>query len=131
MLQPQYWGVAAVDRGNASAAGGRARVPRVRLDDMVREDVLLLKIDCEGYEAIVLAGAAALLESRAVANVIVEVKDAAFRAELAATLAARGYACRKYREQYTPARATRARTTPTPTSPPRSAARLLRATTLR
>ena len=30
----------------------------------------------------------------------VEVKDAAFRAELAATLAARGYACRKYREQY-------------------------------
>jgi FkbM family methyltransferase len=45
-------------------AGGAYSVPLRRLDQLVREPVHFLKIDVEGYEGQVLAGASALLEQQ-------------------------------------------------------------------
>ena len=53
---------------------GTVRV--TQLDRVVNESVLLLKIDTEGYEMNVIAGAKALLSQHRVANVLVEVKEA-------------------------------------------------------
>ena len=58
---------------------GRRMLGTVRvtqLDRVVNESVLLLKIDTEGYETKVIAGAKALLSQHRVANVLVEVKQA-------------------------------------------------------
>ena len=51
----------------------RLRVPVMRLDSVgIAEDIWLLKMDVEGYESHVLAGAKALFENRVVAHVITE-----------------------------------------------------------
>jgi FkbM family methyltransferase len=47
----------------------------VLLDTIVKEDVLLLKIDTEGYEASVIAGSHNVLKNYNVQNVVVEVKN--------------------------------------------------------
>lgn len=47
-----------------------------RLDTVVDEDVLLLKIDTEGYEANVFAGAKNLLSRQKIQNILAEVKAA-------------------------------------------------------
>jgi hypothetical protein len=47
----------------------------VLLDTIVKEDVLLLKIDTEGYEASVIAGSHNVLRNYDVQNVVVEVKN--------------------------------------------------------
>jgi FkbM family methyltransferase len=47
----------------------------VLLDTIVKEEVLLLKIDTEGYEASVIARFHNVLRSYNVKNVIVEVKN--------------------------------------------------------
>jgi hypothetical protein len=47
----------------------------VLLDAIVKEDVLLLKIDTEGYEASVIAGSHNVLRNYDVQNVVVEVKN--------------------------------------------------------
>jgi hypothetical protein len=87
----------------------------------MQEPILLLKIDTEGYERAVIAGATALLESRKVIalsqmllfrrqflpsetfaqvlNIIAELKAEA-SAELIQLLKDHGFHCLKYREQY-------------------------------
>ncbi len=47
----------------------------VLLETKVKEDVLLLKIDTEGYEASVIAGSHKVLRNHNVKNVTVEVKN--------------------------------------------------------
>jgi FkbM family methyltransferase len=47
-------------------------VPSVRLEDVVKEDVLLLKVDVEGWEWSVLKGAAGLISGFNVENIIME-----------------------------------------------------------
>jgi hypothetical protein len=47
----------------------------VLLDTIVKEDVLLLKIDTEGHEASVIAGSRNVLKNYRVHNVLVEVKN--------------------------------------------------------
>ena len=47
-------------------------VPSVRLEDVVKEDVLLLKVDVEGWEWSVLKGAADLISGFNVENIIME-----------------------------------------------------------
>eukprot|EP01125_Pyxidicula_operculata_P013201 TRINITY_DN4365_c0_g2_i2.p1 TRINITY_DN4365_c0_g2~~TRINITY_DN4365_c0_g2_i2.p1 ORF type:complete len:400 (-),score=33.40 TRINITY_DN4365_c0_g2_i2:114-1313(-) len=49
-------------------------VVSVRLEDIIKEDVLLLKIDTEGYEDHVFAGAMRLFENYNVRNMVVENK---------------------------------------------------------
>jgi FkbM family methyltransferase len=50
----------------------RVPVPVIRLDDAVDEDLWLLKMDTQGNEAKVLAGATRLFERRTVAHVFTE-----------------------------------------------------------
>ena len=47
-------------------------VPSVRLEDVVKEDVLLMKVDVEGWEWSVFKGAAGLIRDYKVENVIME-----------------------------------------------------------
>ena len=47
-------------------------VPSIRLADIVKEDVLLLKVDVEGWEWGVFEGAAGLIRDYKVENVIME-----------------------------------------------------------
>jgi FkbM family methyltransferase len=47
-------------------------VPSVRLEEVVKEDVLLLKVDVEGWEWSVMQGAEALLKNYNVENIIME-----------------------------------------------------------
>ena len=47
-------------------------VPSIRLDDIVKEDVLLLKVDVEGWEWGVFKGAAGLIRDYKVENIIME-----------------------------------------------------------
>lgn len=67
-------------------------VPVWRLDDLVREDVALLKIDAEGHEDYVVASAASLLANHKVGAILVEAKGGggddrdAFKREWFATL---------------------------------------------
>jgi len=73
-------------------------VATVRLDDLALGPVSLLKIDVEGHEGAVLAGARALLE-RDVPSLIVEVEDRhkqGARGAVCEFLAGFGYACFVY-----------------------------------
>jgi predicted RNA binding protein YcfA (HicA-like mRNA interferase family) len=54
---------------------GDLEVQVVLLDSIVKEDVLLLKIDTEGYEVSVIAGSHNVLKNYNVQNVVVEVKN--------------------------------------------------------
>jgi FkbM family methyltransferase len=62
--------------GESAVTKTRTGMPVVSttLDALVDEDVLLLKIDLEGYELQALAGAERLFAQRAVENLIVEIK---------------------------------------------------------
>lgn len=75
-------------------------VPLVRLDDMVKEHVLILKVDSEGFEPFIIGGATRLLAEKAVDHIIIEVKTADFRRDLQALLLGHGYECRVFSEQY-------------------------------
>ena len=47
-------------------------VPSVRLEDVIKEDVLLLKVDVEGWEWSVLNGSSGLIRGSKVENVVME-----------------------------------------------------------
>ncbi len=47
-------------------------IPSVRLEDVVKEDVLLMKVDVEGWEWSVMKGAAKLVAGFNVENIIME-----------------------------------------------------------
>ena len=47
-------------------------VPSVRLQDVIKEDVLLLKVDVEGWEWSVFKGAIDLIKNFQVENIIME-----------------------------------------------------------
>jgi len=64
------WGFSSVS-ANTSATDS---VPAVTLDDQFKEDILLLKIDVEGYEDNVLNGAKQLIKNYNVENIICETK---------------------------------------------------------
>lgn len=70
------WGTAGIDGLNIDRAIESSKeeldVPSVRLEDEVKEDVLLLKIDVEGWEWSVVKGAEGLLKGHKVENVIME-----------------------------------------------------------
>ena len=81
-------------------------VPVWRLDDWVREDVALLKIDAEGHEDYVVSSAASLLASYNVAAILVEAKGGggddrdAFKREWFANLTERqGYTPYEFYEE--------------------------------
>jgi FkbM family methyltransferase len=85
--------------GNHHLAGTGERVPAVALDDLVGRDerpVSLIKIDVQGAEALVIAGAGRLLEEQRPA-IYVEVDAPSLRrlgsspGELIATIVERGY----------------------------------------
>lgn len=74
--------------------------PVVRLDEYVKEDVLLLKVDTEGFEQHVLAGMDDLLADKQVENVLIEVKPAN-RPAVAQFFRDKGFnECRNYWERY-------------------------------
>ncbi|KAG2450963.1 hypothetical protein HYH02_004235 [Chlamydomonas schloesseri] len=62
------------DSSNGGSSSGGRPIQLMPLSALVKEDVLLLKIDTEGYEAHVLAGAGELLTRHTVHNVVIEVK---------------------------------------------------------
>lgn len=71
----------------------------IRLDDVVKQQVLLVKLDTEGAELSTLQGLAALLEARQVLNIIAELKPP-HRSEIMDMLRAYGFRCMKYIEAY-------------------------------
>ncbi|KAG2493458.1 hypothetical protein HYH03_008275 [Edaphochlamys debaryana] len=70
------WGTAGIDGLNVDTRAGAAReeieVPSVRLEDEIKEDVLMMKVDVEGWEWSVIAGAAGLLGNYTVENILME-----------------------------------------------------------
>ncbi|GFR50178.1 hypothetical protein Agub_g12345 [Astrephomene gubernaculifera] len=70
------WGTAGIDGLNIDPAIQSTQesieVASVRLEDEVKEDVLLLKVDVEGWEWAVMRGAAGLLKKYQVENVVME-----------------------------------------------------------
>lgn len=48
-------------------------VPVVRIDDIIRDDVYLFKVDTQGYDQFVIEGASELFKNHAVRQVIVEI----------------------------------------------------------
>lgn len=112
MINSARWevdGVSIVRPDEASKAAGASPlpspvgilVPLVQLADVVPpgEPIALLKIDTEGFERGVFAGITpSLLAS--VRNIVVEVKTAETRLFLMSTLAAAGFHCRQYQEEY-------------------------------
>ena len=55
-----------------SAERTKILVPSIRLENVIKEDVLLLKVDVEGWEWSVFKGAAGLMRNFKVENVIME-----------------------------------------------------------
>ncbi|KAG2484627.1 hypothetical protein HYH03_016581 [Edaphochlamys debaryana] len=70
------WGTAGIDGLNIDRAIQASKeeidVPSVRLEDEIKEDVLLLKVDVEGWEWSVIQGAEGLLKNHVVENIIME-----------------------------------------------------------
>ncbi|KAG2497667.1 hypothetical protein HYH03_004406 [Edaphochlamys debaryana] len=70
------WGTAGIDGLNIdkSIEGKKEEidVPSVRLEDEVKEDVLLMKVDVEGWEYAVIQGAEGLLSKYNVENIVME-----------------------------------------------------------
>lgn len=70
------WGTAGIDGANIDRAVESAKqelaLKSITLDNMINEDVLLFKVDVEGFEWSVVKGAAKLLGTRNVENVIME-----------------------------------------------------------
>ena len=82
-------------------ASRNATVPVALLSDLVPPGatIALLKVDTEGWERGVFAGAPPELLAR-VRNVVVEVKTTEARTTLQALLGAAGFTCVQYQEQY-------------------------------
>jgi len=91
----------AVAGGGGEGASRNATVPMALLSDLVPPGatVALLKVDTEGFERGVFAGAPPELLAR-VRNVVVEIKTGEARAGLQALLGAAGFTCVQYAEQY-------------------------------
>lgn len=71
------WGTAGIDGLNIDRAiqgsvNKEILIPSQKLDDLVKEDVLLLKVDVEGWEWSVVQGASKLFKSYDVENIIME-----------------------------------------------------------
>ena len=86
---------------SSSSSSSNATVPMALLSDLVPPGVAiaLLKVDTEGWERGVFAGATPELLAR-VRNVVVEVKTGEARAWLQAELTAAGFHCAQYQEHY-------------------------------
>ncbi|CAM6071095.1 unnamed protein product [Sphagnum tenellum] len=72
--EERSWGVSHITKRKLMRVRD-LEVQVVLLDSIVKEDVLLLKIDTEGYEASVIAGSHNVLKNYNVQNVVVEVKN--------------------------------------------------------
>jgi FkbM family methyltransferase len=72
--QEGSWGFSHITKRKLMQVGD-LEVQVVLLDSIVKEDVLLLKIDTEGYEVSVIAGSHNVLKNYNVQNVVVEVKN--------------------------------------------------------
>ncbi|KAL6746244.1 hypothetical protein V8C86DRAFT_3149980 [Haematococcus lacustris] len=71
------WGTAGIgglniDRAVANSTNEALHVPSQTLDELVAEQVLLMKVDVEGWEWSVMAGAAYLLNRYSVHNIVME-----------------------------------------------------------
>ena len=74
-----------------------------KIDDVVSEDVLLLKIDTEGYEDAVLRGAEKLFANHKVDNIICETKknnDIQYKVDFINSMIDSGYKVGSYQEHY-------------------------------
>ena len=98
------YGHVQIDDSHADAAWRGVKdggdIPQIALSDVIDEDIALLKIDTEGYEMGVLAGAEALFELHRIESIIIEIKRKEDRVSVQARLAARGYSCFQYHEKY-------------------------------
>uniref|UniRef100_A0A7S0RP63 Methyltransferase FkbM domain-containing protein n=1 Tax=Chlamydomonas leiostraca TaxID=1034604 RepID=A0A7S0RP63_9CHLO len=71
------WGTASIggyniDQAVKGSANEKIQVPSQTLDELVDDDVLLMKVDVEGWEWSVMQGAAGLMAQRTVENIIME-----------------------------------------------------------
>jgi FkbM family methyltransferase len=83
--------------------GGDIDIVMEKLDDVVHEDVLLLKIDTEGYEDVVLRGAQELLSHYRVDNIVCETKktnDVQYKVDFINRMIDEGYKVSAYHEHY-------------------------------
>ncbi|KAH9574590.1 hypothetical protein CY35_01G066400 [Sphagnum magellanicum] len=72
--EEESWGVSHITKRKLMEVADQ-EVEVVLLDTIVKEDVLLLKVDTEGYEAMVIGGSHNVLKNHNVQNVVVEVKN--------------------------------------------------------
>ena len=79
MVVPSHgiWGTAGIgghniDKSISGATFDTIRVNSIRLEDLITQDVLLMKVDVEGWEWSVMKGAAGLLSNFNVENIIME-----------------------------------------------------------
>lgn len=98
------YGHVQIDDSHADAAWRGVKdggdIPQIALSDVINQDIALLKIDTEGYEMGVLAGAEALFDRHRIEAIIIEIKLKEDRVRVQARLAARGYSCFQYHEKY-------------------------------
>lgn len=90
------WGIAKV----AQTSDGQTPIPVAVLSRMITSNVVLLKVDTEGFESNVFAGAWDLMGSHNVENIVVEIKEKSVRLGLKNKLESMGYVCRQYAEKY-------------------------------
>ena len=71
VLQPTH----STNQGNGQIVGLGKKANTVRLDELLNEPILLLKIDVEGFEGAVLDGAYKLLSRGLIQNIVIECSD--------------------------------------------------------
>jgi len=88
---------------SADSGGNKIYVKTVRLSDVIKEDVLLLKIDVEGFEDHVFKGMEELLRDFKIWNIICETKpvgDIAYKISTINRLMVQNYSVFSYPEWY-------------------------------
>lgn len=104
-IDPTYSGLGAVKGVGVRAEDTSAVstvVALVALADVINEDVVVLKVDTEGYEATVFSGAWSLFDRHTIEHVIVEIKSTENRIDIQRQFKERGYSCHMYDETWPP-----------------------------
>jgi len=96
MAENSDWGLSMINQG------GKVDVEVITIADVIKENILLLKIDIEGYESYALQAFEEVQKKYTVENIILEMKpvNPDFGRSLINRLLREGYVVMSYREEY-------------------------------